>query len=153
MKKIVAALSIMLCVNFIAHAQQDLSFSRLRKLEKSAATIVSVNQNQYARLSFSVIKIDTLITHCILGKYNTPEFLEWDSATVWGDIIIPDLPAVIDPVSLQSKAQAIMKQYKLDRAYVFRNKFSSGLFRFSSAYAARRIKEMDGYLGTFSRGE
>jgi hypothetical protein len=100
---------------------------------------------------FRIIKIDTLVTHCVSGEYNTPGFKEWNSITIVADIILPDWPKNVDTANLKRKGLEIMNRNKIDFVCVFRDSFSSGLFSLRSSYAAQLIKERDGYLGQFWR--
>ena len=110
----------------------------------------SITTSNYSNLKFEIIKIDTVVTHCVSGEYNSRNFKRWDSTTIWANIILMDLPVKVDLASLKMKVKAIMKDRRINKAFVFRDAFSSGLFKLSSSYAAQLLKERDGYLGQFN---
>jgi hypothetical protein len=112
------------------------------------------NQNtdllNYKNVKYEIINIDTLVNHYTNGKYNTPDFKMWDSTKIWADIILMGLPKKIDSTSLRQKVLAIMKSKGINKASVFRDRYSSMLARLSSLYAYKKLKERDGYLGVFN---
>ncbi len=104
----------------------------------------------FNNLKFEIINIDTVVTHHVSREHNIPNFKQMDSTKIWADIILNDLPYIIDLVELKIKVEAIMKDNKIDKAFVFRDKNSSILFRFSSSFAAQKLIERNGYLGQFN---
>jgi hypothetical protein len=105
---------------------------------------------KYSDLKYEIINIDTIVTHYINGVYNTPNFKSSDSTKIWADIILINLPIKVDSASLKRKVEGIMKDNGISKASIFRDTYSSMLFRLSSSYAAKKLKERDGYLGQFN---
>lgn len=99
---------------------------------------------------FELINTDTIVTHHVSGEYNSPNFIRIDSTQIWADIILEHTPDTIDFVQLKTKVETIMKANHINKAFVFRDKESSQLFRFSSLYAAQLLQERKGYLGEFN---
>lgn len=106
--------------------------------------------NAFNHLNFKIINIDTVVTHYSSGEYNSPDYKKTDSTKIWADIILNDAPKIIDPIQLKIKVEAIMKENKINKAFLFRDENSILLFRMSSLHAANLLKERDGYLGQFN---
>jgi hypothetical protein len=104
----------------------------------------------YDDVKYEIINIDTAVSHYVDGKYNKPNFKAWDSTKIWADIILLDLPAKINLPWLKRKVEEIMKDKGINKAFIFRDRYSSMLFRLSSLYAAKKLKEIDGYLGQYN---
>ena len=68
----------------------------------------------------------------------------------WAEIILINFPNKDDTIILKKKVEAIMKEKGINKAFVVRDATSSWLFRMSSLYAAKKLKERDGYLGQYS---
>ncbi len=105
--------------------------------------------NRYSEIKFEIKNVDTVVTHYVSGKYNTPGYKHWDSTKIWADIILINLPPKVDLSSLKIKVQSIMKDKGINRGYVFRDASSSMLFRMSSLFAAQELKKHNGYLGQY----
>ena len=111
----------------------------------------SVKSNvNYDTLKYLIKNIDTIVSHYQTGKYGEPDFKRWDSTKIWADIIFSDLPGKIDSIKLKNRVITIMKAKGINKAFIFRNDWSSTLFRFSSFSAAQKLREIDGYLGVFN---
>jgi hypothetical protein len=104
----------------------------------------------FNNLKFEIINVDTVVTHHVSGEYNSPNFKQIDSTKICADIILIDLPYKIDLGQLKKKVETIMKDNKINQSYVFRDKESSILFRFSSSFADQVLRDRNGYLGQFN---
>lgn len=106
-------------------------------------------QDNIINFKFEIINIDTLVTYYTGGEQINPNYKITESTKIWAHIVFIELPNIVDSIQLKRKVETIMKDNKINKAYVFRDEYSSFLFRASSLNAAKLLEERKGYLGEF----
>lgn len=107
----------------------------------------------YSKIEYEVLNQDTITIKRTNGKYNEPDYKQWDSTYVSADLVLYFLPVLIDADSLTAVVSNIYAMENIQVASLWRDKHALRWRVFSYRSEEMRKQDQSSYIGRFQQGD